>query len=566
MRRHVWMWASMAALLGGCAGSSTGSGDPSSTPNACSMAHASSAPTTTPGGTSATTGDSTSGAAATGTSGNGTGGSGDTGSTAPATTGGASTATNGATIGGSANGTATGGDSGTIGATGNAAVTSGSTGDTCGDVSTTGNTCTNETGATSTGTSSTDTSTGTSGTTSAETGDVTSSTSSTGTTGTSTTGTSGSEPPPAPDLLTAGAWNDNLNFDWYLKYLNGSDELALPGLPPIPSADRLAVTVVDSSGAGLGGAQVTMFDGATPIFNTFTGASGVAYLFPAWSGANAGDALTIVASANGQSSNVIAHAGDASVQIPLATTAALPQALDVAFVIDTTGSMGDELSYIAVEISTISARIATRYPNVNQRFALVLYRDDDCGDEYELRTYDFSDLNTFQGEISNQSAGGGGDYEEEPEKGLAAATKLSWRSGNVARLVFHIADAPGHIGNETGLVSAIEANARQGVKIFPVAASGLDARGEYAMRTEAEVTGGSYLFLTDDSGIGNSHEIPHIFCYVVTHLSNALVRMVSMELEGKRIDPDPSDIIRFVGNPDSLNQCSLADGTVGRML
>ncbi|MBS2028652.1 MAG: hypothetical protein JST54_12170 [Deltaproteobacteria bacterium] len=564
MRAHGLLWASMVVVaFTGCA-SSTGSGDSSSS-GKCSNGHASG--TASPGTSATTTSTTSAGATSAGATSGATFAGATTGATAgvatgsgtgtSATTGGVTSATNGGGFTG-----ATGGYTGTTGAT---AGVSGSATGTSGFSGTTGVTSTSGSTGTSAATTASSTTTGT---TSTSTSTSTSTTTTTGTTGTTTgtTGTTGSQPPPAPDLLTSGAWNDNLNFAWYLGYLSGPDTATLAGLPLIPRSDRLEVHVVDANGAGLGGATVTLFDGAIPLFNTVTGASGVAYLFPSWSGASVGDAITINATANGQSSSVTAHAGDASAQVQLATTSALPQALDVAFVIDTTGSMGDELSYIAVEISTISARIAAHYPNVSQRWALVLYRDDDCGDEYELRTFDFSDLNTFQGEISNQSAGAGGDYEEEPEKGLAAATQLSWRQGNVARMVFHIADAPGHIGNENGLVSAIEGNARAGVKIFPVAASGLDARGEYAMRTEAEVTGGSYLFLTDDSHVGNSHEIPHIFCYVVTHLSNALVRMVSMELEGKRIDPDPSDIIRFVGNPDASNQCSLSDGTTVVML
>jgi hypothetical protein len=41
--------------------------------------------------------------------------------------------------------------------------------------------------------------------------------------------------------------------------------------------------------------------------------------------------------------------------------------------------MGDELEYLKAEIRGISAAIAKRFPEVSQRFALVLYRDD--GDE-----------------------------------------------------------------------------------------------------------------------------------------------------------------------------------------
>ena len=54
------------------------------------------------------------------------------------------------------------------------------------------------------------------------------------------------------------------------------------------------------------------------------------------------------------------------------------------------------------------------------------------------------------------------------------------------------------------------------------------------MRTAAEVTGGRYLFLTNDSGIGNDHKEPTVPCYVVTTLDKAMLRMIDMEVTGHR--------------------------------
>ena len=71
-----------------------------------------------------------------------------------------------------------------------------------------------------------------------------------------------------------------------------------------------------------------------------------------------------------------------------------------------------------------------------------------------------------------------------------------------------------------------------------------------------------YLFLTDDSGIGDPHLQPSIPCYFVTKLGKAIVRMVSIELSGTYREPDPADIIRTGGNP-SAGACDLGDaGTV----
>ncbi len=54
------------------------------------------------------------------------------------------------------------------------------------------------------------------------------------------------------------------------------------------------------------------------------------------------------------------------------------------------------------------------------------------------------------------------------------------------------------------------------VHIYPVASSGVDELTELTMRSAAQLTGGRYLFLTDDSGVGGAHMEPSIPCYFVT--------------------------------------------------
>ena len=103
--------------------------------------------------------------------------------------------------------------------------------------------------------------------------------------------------------------------------------------------------------------------------------------------------------------------------------------------IDTTGSMGDELEYIKAEVRSIARAVHNRFPQVDQRFALVVYRDE--GDEYVTRRFDFAGLEEFRSDLRAQSAGGGGDR---PVEIIAppASTKASSRS----KLVFSSAVQP----------------------------------------------------------------------------------------------------------------------------
>ena len=62
--------------------------------------------------------------------------------------------------------------------------------------------------------------------------------------------------------------------------------------------------------------------------------------------------------------------------------------------------------------------------------------------------------------------------------------------------------------------------------MFPVAASGVDKPTEFLFRAMAAMTGGKYVFLTDDSGVGNSHEEPDITGYTVEKLNDLMVREI----------------------------------------
>ena len=259
-----------------------------------------------------------------------------------------------------------------------------------------------------------------------------------------------------PGTLTAGAWDDNRNYNFYLDYLEA--QAGLPGRPPFDPNEH------DQ-----------------------------------------------------------AHARSAE-----ATGRSL---LDVALLIDATGSMGDEIAYLQTEFEALSSQIETLYPNAEQRWALVLYRDVD--DDYLVKTEPFThDLDAFRATLMQQGADGGHDIPEASEEGLAAAMELEWRGGDTSRLMFWVTDAPHHEQDGPAVAAAIRQAVERDVHIYPVAASGVDELAEYTMRAAAQLTLGRYLFLTDDSGVGNSHKEPSIPCYFVTRLDHAILRMIDIEMSG----------------------------------
>jgi hypothetical protein len=236
--------------------------------------------------------------------------------------------------------------------------------------------------------------------------------------------------------------------------------------------------------------------------------------------------------------------------------------LDVQLVIDTTGSMGDEISYLQTEFDAIAQTIQTKYPQASQRWSLVLYKD--VADGYTVRWFDFrSDTREFRGKLGSASAGGGGDFPEAPDQALGIAHRLSWRKDDAtARVVFWVADAPHHDADANHLAQAVRRARDKGIHIYPVASSGIDERAEHAMRSTAQLTGGRYIFLTDDSGVGNAHKEPRVPCFYVTKLDKAILRMVDVELSGGAYrEPTKEDVLRTGGDPQN-GVCTLPSGPV----
>ncbi|MCA9588602.1 MAG: VWA domain-containing protein [Myxococcales bacterium] len=166
------------------------------------------------------------------------------------------------------------------------------------------------------------------------------------------------------------------------------------------------------------------------------------------------------------------------------------QKLDISLVIDTTGSMGDELAYLQRELDAITARIKRDYPSAEQRWSLVLYRDN--GDAYTVRWFNFrADVADYRTKLAQQAAAGGGDYAEATDQAIDIAQRLQWRrDAQTARLVFWVADAPHHAETTARLAASVRSARVKGIHVYPVASSGVDEVTEASMRSIAQLTGG----------------------------------------------------------------------------
>ncbi|MBL7738551.1 MAG: carboxypeptidase-like regulatory domain-containing protein [Chitinophagaceae bacterium] len=217
--------------------------------------------------------------------------------------------------------------------------------------------------------------------------------------------------------------------------------------------------------------------------------------------------------------------------------------VDIAFVVDATGSMGDEIEFLKLELEDVIRSTMEKYQSLSLKAASVFYRDK--GDEYLAKHVAFNDdlLKTLNF-IKLQSAGGGGDGPEAVDDALTMALdSLQWNSNARTRLLFLVLDAPPHNDAKERMQQLIVKAAAKGIRIVPVACSGTDKSTEFLMRSMALATNGTYAFLTDHSGVGGSHIKPTTDKYDVELLNGLLQRLIGQFLYAK--DCSVADMRQF---------------------
>ena len=203
--------------------------------------------------------------------------------------------------------------------------------------------------------------------------------------------------------------------------------------------------------------------------------------------------------------------------------------VDIHFIVDATGSMGDEIRYLQVELYDVIEKFKERNPHLQLRTGSVFYRD--IGDEYVTRKLPLdSDINKTIEFIKQQSAAGGGDYPEALDSALIDAIELeNWSENALARIAFIVLDAPPHSDPKSveRMHRQIRLAAMKGIRLVPLVCSGADKSTEYLMRSIALATNGTYVFLTDESGIGDPHLKPTTDKYEVEKLNHILLRIIT---------------------------------------
>ena len=353
--------------------------------------------------------------------------------------------------------------------------------------------------------------------------------------------------PEAP-VVTAGLVDDNADFGEYLAYRQRN---AGQPVRERDISERYRLEVTDAQGRPVHDAEVAVQRAgvAAPVMWARTDTAGRVWLHPRAflaPGFEAERVLGVAVRKGGMQARASLLRGQTqALQVRLGamvnavadarTDSSRRPRLDLVFMVDATGSMGDEIDKLKTSMRAMAQQIAQLPGQPDICYGLVAYRD--RGDVFLTRTHDFTnDLGAFQGLLERIHAQGGGDTPEALNEALHEVVHgLSWRV-DAARMVVLVADAPPHLdyGGPQYDVD-MQAALAKGIKVFAVGASGLDPVGEYIFRQIAQYTAGRFVFLTYQdalnpaSGAGTQtvHDVKN---YSVQTLDQLVVRLVREEM------------------------------------
>ena len=338
-------------------------------------------------------------------------------------------------------------------------------------------------------------------------------------------------------VLTAGEWNDLTHWDFWSKLMTSQEYGDMSKHWGMYTPRRVAVRIADAAGKRLPAIRVTLEQNQKTIWSTLTDNLGEADLWIDPFHAQAGtENLVVTVNGKPQASapkvsvwNVQQEEADVNFYL-IDNAKEADKRADIAFIVDATGSMGDEIDFLKKDLVDILDRVKGGQGDISLRTGTVFYRDenDDYVTKFSPFTDDYRETIRY---IAMQNARGGGDMPEAVHTALEAGLQnLAWNASARARIAFLVLDAPAHQDHQ-GVVESLQASMRQyaqyGIKLIPVFCSGPSKECEFMCRFFAILTGGTYVFLTDDSGVGGDHIEASVGDFQVEPLNDLLVRLIA---------------------------------------
>jgi von Willebrand factor type A domain-containing protein len=334
-----------------------------------------------------------------------------------------------------------------------------------------------------------------------------------------------------PGMITAAEWNDLDNWGFWQGLIQSEDYYSLLNYWEMYPIERYELLLTNNDDKPIVDASVALYDrNDNVIWKTRTDNYGKAQLWDKFENIEklASYAKINYNGINKTITNLIPYT-EGTIEYQINTSNSTSNNIDIMFVVDATGSMGDELEYLKTELLDVIQRVQNENNTSTIRLGSVFYRDE--GDDYTVRNFSLTEnISDIYNSVNNQSADGGGDYPEAVHSALEASiVQQSWSSSAVTRIAFLILDAPPHYNSNVldEIKDYTKLAAEKGIKIIPVSASGVNTETEFLLRILSITTNGTYTFITDDSGIGNDHLEATVGQYQVEYLNDLIVRLIN---------------------------------------
>ena len=343
-------------------------------------------------------------------------------------------------------------------------------------------------------------------------------------------------------IVTAGEWRDLDHWQFWSGLMTGEEYSGKSAYWGFYTNNLVAVHVKTPGDTPVLGAKVVLYRNDHPVWTTITDNLGYAwcYVSPFQELKElSAEELTVQVDGTMMTGHPLLSTWQSQSEVKMneyelytPTWKPSQTVTDIAFIVDATGSMGDEISFLKDDLVDILDKAVKQVEGSVIRTASVFYRDE--GDTYVTRHSDFNtNVKVTTDFIKQQEADGGGDYPEAVHTALETGLqKLSWGEDSRMRVAFLLLDAPAHHRDAViaSLQKSIETYAKLGIRIVPIAASGADKDTEFMLRFFDILTGGTYTFLTNDSGVGGDHIKPTVGEYTVEQLNDLIVRLIAAYL------------------------------------
>lgn len=227
-------------------------------------------------------------------------------------------------------------------------------------------------------------------------------------------GEGGDTPQPtySSGVVTAAEWNDLANWGFWANLLNKQDWTYHEAWWKYFPHNFIYVETVDASDAPVCGVPVSLMKDGQKVWKAISDNTGKAVL---WANMYVSDfkidatGYTLVADGREYTDIVFTTPNTNELQVNKVTVnvSQVDNSIDVAFIVDATGSMGDEIGFLKADLEDI-IKLVGQQCTAKVRTGTVFYRDE--GDEYVTKYSQFTtNLKETMKYIGDQRADGGGD-------------------------------------------------------------------------------------------------------------------------------------------------------------